>query len=174
MRGIQRHKSKYSYWDFYRFYLSRIERHTSYEVSRELYKKILDRGHVILFDELLNNKRIRFYPHLGDFEIVKYKPKIKKYNPVNWKHWQETGGKNGGEIIYNTNQHTGGYKFFVRWQKPKNSLHNGVRYIFYMQRPFKLKLTKAIYDGLDAMVFQQHNRYKHRYPKWLKEKENNK
>jgi hypothetical protein len=159
MQGKYRHRSKYSYLEFYKFYLAQIERGTMYDMSRELYKKILDRGHELLFDELLKNKRVRFYPNLGDFEVVKYKPTIKYRLPVDWGHWQKTGGKNGGEIRYKLNQHSGGYRYFVRWQKPQTSLHNAVRYIFIMQDPFKKKLTHAIYDGLDAMVWQQHSRF---------------
>lgn len=167
MQGIHRHRSKYGYIEYYKYYRSCIENGSIYDVDRKTYKKILDRGYEILFDELLKNKRIRFYPHLGDFEIVKYKPS-RQHMSVNWSHWQMTGGKDGGELTYNTNQHSGGYKFFVRWQKPRTQLHNAVHYMFYVQKSFKRKLTAAIFDGLDAMVFKQHRRYGNKYPNFKK------
>lgn len=132
----------YTIPSFYNYYLQNIERDTEYDISYQLYKKILvDYFKYIQREVLENSKEFKLPCRLGTIEIVKSRPK--EYSGKSLRiDYQAT--KQEGKLVYLLNEHSDYYKYRIYWNKQQSTALNKTRYQLIMTRANKRRLAAII------------------------------
>lgn len=83
--------------------------------TRTMYGKISKMYNAIVSEYLYGGGSWEMPRNLGKVEVIKYKPNVAARNlPID--HWKSNRYK---KIIYQLNEHSGGYRFTHDWVKPK-------------------------------------------------------
>lgn len=95
-------------------------------------------------------------PHLGNIRIRKTKVNLTKLNKLlpNWeatnKLWAENPeAKEKKQLVFHLNEHRGGYKYKIYWDKTKVRLKNKSFYYFIPAREFKRDLAKVLKNNFE-------------------------
>lgn len=146
-------------FDLIKFYQEKYGYKNKTGVSPEVFRKVIDEFNSYLVDRIIKGERVYLPYSIGYLEIQKRKQHFvfdekgkvrKKTMMIDWKRtcdfWRKYPEKmSQGKVIYHTNEHSGEYRFFLKWKKqPK--LRRMYLYSLLPSRRFKLKLANYIYN----------------------------
>lgn len=117
------------------------------KISYEEYVHICKTFNDHMFDLILQGKSVSIPSGLGKYQLVKFKPKKKKY--VDFQATKELG-----RTVYHRNRHTDGYSVRLHWHKKA--------YPFTNKRLWRFKLTRhrIRYDEKSVVKYtRQHGVY---------------
>lgn len=157
---IRIHKAicDYGVEDYYKDYTKKTGRK---DITAKEYAVILD----LLFSAIRDKMSSTMYDFklpsaLGRIVVRKYLPKIKldkDGNPYkrlapDWhatkKLWAEyPEAKEAKQLVYHTNDHSGGYLFMIDYKKDNCKFANRVFYMAQINRQFKRDVSKNIFNG---------------------------
>lgn len=148
-------KSAYKIKDLYKYYTEKV--HEDLQVPYSVYATIIKEFNLALVESvILNAEGIKLPSNLGVLRIRKRKIDLSKTNKLipNWaatnKLWAEnTKAKEKKTIVYHLNEHRGGYKYKIFWDRSKPKLKHKSYYYFIPTRAFKRKLASVLKNNLE-------------------------
>lgn len=134
--------SSYTVPSFYNYYLDQIEQDTVYDISYELYRKIIIDYFSYLRDELIENgKKVKLPNRLGSIQIVKHWPKYWDSRSLRIDY---QASKKENKLVYLLNEHSNFYKYRCYWDKGDMLVKNKTKYQLIMTRANKRHLAQII------------------------------
>lgn len=169
-----KYKAEVATTNFYKYYISNIEKGTVYDIDKTLFTKILkDINKEIMKLIVTTNYEFVMPYRLGTLSIKKFKTKLKldtdgnliKSNiPIDygktlalWKVSPEA--KEAKKVVYFLNKHTDGYRYTFHWDKKIAVLKNKSAYQFKASRANNRMINVALLtiEGLDFFEFKKYN-----------------
>lgn len=138
-RGKNKIPNPYTFRDMYLDYIKDVDKDSTYYVTYLEYVELCSIFYQMIVKAIVNDG-IKFnMPNgLGDVFVRKDKTNIRGTKPINWELTIKEG-----KIIYELNEHTGGYGYKFFWTKPYN-IKNKFMYRLVFTRDNKRYLAKAI------------------------------
>lgn len=134
--------SSYTVPSFYNYYLDQIEQDTVYDISYELYRKIIIDYFSYLRDKLIENgKKVKLPNRLGSIQIVKRQPKYWDSRSLRIDY---QASKKENKLVYLLNEHSNFYKYRCYWDKGDMLVKNKTKYQLIMTRANKRHLAQII------------------------------
>jgi hypothetical protein len=159
-RGKNKIQGRLTEVDMYNDYQRKIDTDGPYDISKDLYKKILALYYKGLMDYmLLEGGIVKLSNRLGYMAITKKKLHLgnKKYNSYLNVDWKET--LKHGKVISHLNEHTRGFKYLFTWSKQTATTNNRAYYRFVPTRTNKRKLAALLksgdYDYAEKIIIKQ-------------------
>lgn len=148
-------KEYVSITDSYKYYIKNVKNH----VDISTYRKVLNTFHKMIIDHVIDNGDLVYLPlKMGTLAVkgAVSKPRLEngviRGLPIRWSKtfelWNEYPElKEKGQVIYCTNEHTGGvrYKFF--WERNKVYVKFKSVFSLRISRDNKRRLSKSVIDG---------------------------
>lgn len=135
-------RKSHTVMDFYKFYLTQIERETVYDVEYKLYRQIVEDYFRYIVEQIMDNSReFKFPCRLGNLSIVKRQPKNFDNKSLRIDYHES---KIQGKAVYFTNDHSNFFKFRFYWNKQSSLLTNKTKYQFIATRANKRRLAQII------------------------------
>ncbi len=146
----ERNKVEYKIKDLYKHYNEQVQKEL--QVPYSVYSAILKEFNLSLVDLIINHSEgVKLPSNLGYIRIRKRKVDLTKKDKLipDWgktnKLWDENPiAKEKKIIVFHLNEHRGGYKYKIFWDKSKPKLKNKTFYYFVPTRAFKRKLASVL------------------------------
>lgn len=144
-RGPNKSQDPYTIPDMYKEYKEEYQNDKVYNIEYKVFVNIVEEFYKRMMNEiLLNGATFRMPYRLGLLRVLKRKMNFKNNLAIDWNTTNKTGKK-----IYHINDHTGGFKFFFRWDKTGVIFKHKSLYRLVMTRSHKRMLAKLIKGGQD-------------------------
>lgn len=148
-------KSDYKLKDLYNYYKEKI--HNDLQVPYSVYSKIIKEFNLEIVNTIIyNSEGVKLPSNLGVLRVRKRKIDLSKRNKLipNWaetnKLWASNPeAKEKKTIVYHLNEHRGGYKYKIYWDRSKPKLKHKSYYYFIPTRAFKRKLAFVLKNNLE-------------------------
>lgn len=135
-------RKSHTVMDFYKFYLTQIERETVYDVEYKIYRQIVEDYFRYIVEQIMDNSREFKLPcRLGNLSIVKRQPKNFDNKSLRIDYHES---KIQGKAVYFINEHSDYYKYRFYWSKKDCLLANKTKYQFVATRFNKRRLAQII------------------------------
>lgn len=135
-------RKSHTVMDFYKFYLTQIERETVYDVEYKIYRQIVEDYFRYIVEQIMDNSREFKLPcRLGNLSIVKRQPKNFDNKSLRIDYHES---KIQGKAVYFINDHSDYYKYRFYWSKKDCLLTNKTKYQFVATRFNKRRLAQII------------------------------
>jgi hypothetical protein len=152
---MAKHKAEYKLKDLYNYYTEKV--HEDLQVPYSVYAKILKEFNLELVDLIINHSEgVKLPSNLGYIRVRKRKVDLTKTNKLipDWattnKLWKENPeAKAKKQIIFHLNEHRGGYKYKIFWDRSKPKLKHKSFYYFIPTRAFKRKLASVLKNNFE-------------------------
>lgn len=139
-RGKNAIQKPYTLPDMYKEYIRDIPKDSAYYVTYNEYVKIVGLFYKEVSDKIIDKGEIFHLPfRIGDTFVEKKKIDYTTRLPIDWQLTTEYG-----KVIYNFNEHSGGYKYQLKWCKRNALFHNSYLYRFVYTRANKRLAAKCI------------------------------
>ena len=141
-RGPNRIQNPYNLVDMYSDYVEWVGNKELYTLSRVDFQKVISDFNKGVAEALLDGKEFQMPAAMGLFRIVKSKSNkviTRKHSAINWEETNKIG-----KIVYFVNQHSDGYRYKLKWDRPNQSARNSNQYYFVPCRALKRTLAKII------------------------------
>lgn len=149
-RGKNKNQDPFTIPDMYKEYKEEYEHDQVYNVEYKLFVSVVEDFYKEMMDKiLLNGTKFKLPYRLGFVQVLKRKMDYKNNLAIDWDKTNKTGKK-----IYHINDHTGGFKYFFRWDKTGVIFKHKSLYRLVMTRTHKRMLAKLIKTGQDYYELQ--------------------
>lgn len=146
----QRKKADLKIKDLYSYYLEKVP--TDLQVPYSVYRDVLKEFNALLVEEIIHNSEgIKLPLNLGYLRVRKSKVNLTRLDKLipDWgatnKLWEENPkAKEDKKLIFHLNEHRGGFKYKIFWDKSQNRLPNKSFYYFIPTRAFKRNLASVL------------------------------
>lgn len=139
-RGKNVIQQPYTMPDMYEQYIKDIPKESAYYVTYTEYAKIVGLFYKEVSHKIIEHGELFHMPfRLGDTYVEKKKLDYNNRPPIDW---QMTTAR--GKVIYNFNEHSGGYKYELKWNKRNSLFHNFYLYRLVYTRSNKRAVAKCI------------------------------
>jgi len=146
----ERKKAEYKIKDLYKHYQEQVQEEL--QVPYSVYSTILKEFNLSLVDLIINHSEgVKLPSNLGYLRVRKKKVDLSKTDKLipDWgktnKLWADNPiAKEKKTIVFHLNEHRGGYKYKIFWDKSKPKLKNKTFYYFIPARALKRKLASVL------------------------------
>lgn len=143
---LEYNRKSYTVPDYYKHYLTTIDRDTIYEIDYSTYRKILNAFFKFLRDEILEESReVKLPCVLGTLSVVKSQPK--EYTSKSLRVDYHLS-KQYGKLMFHLNEETNGFKYRYHWCKRTMRTKNKSKYRFIATRANKRYLAYLLKNNL--------------------------
>lgn len=151
----ERKIADYKIKDLYEYYQEKVQ--PELQVPYSVYTSILKEFNLELVESIINTSEgIKLPCNLGFIRVRKKKVNLAKKESLipDWgqtnKLWAANPeAKKKKTIVYHLNEHRGGYKYKIFWDKKKQMLKNKTFYYFIPTRAFKRNLASVLKNNLE-------------------------
>lgn len=139
-RGPNTIQKPYCMPDMYQAYIKDIPKESAYYVTYTEYAKIVGLFYKEVSHKIIEHGELFHMPfRLDNTYVEKKKLDYNNRPPIDW---QMTTAR--GKVIYNFNEHSGGYKYELKWNKRNSLFHNFYLYRLVYTRSNKRAVAKCI------------------------------
>lgn len=154
-RGKAKHSTEYKIKDIYELYTTEVPK--SSQVPYSLFSDVLRDFNLGLVDKVINNSEGVELPfRLGHLRVRKCKVNLSRKDTLipDWdstnKLWQNNPkAKEEKKLVYHLNEHRGGFKYKIFWDKSLSKLKNKSFYFFIPTRKFKRTVASILKNNLE-------------------------
>lgn len=154
-RGKAKHTSEYKLKDIYTTYLK--ETPASIQVPYDVFSSIIKEFNTELVQCLITSSEGVELPYrLGQIRVRKCKVNLSRKDTLipDWyntnKLWESNQkAKEEKKLLYHLNEHRGGFKYKIYWDKSLSKLKNKSFYFFIPTREFKRNLAHVLKNNLE-------------------------
>lgn len=139
-RGKNVIQQPYTLPDMYQAYIKDIPKESAYYVTYNEYAKIVGLFYKEVSNKIIQQGELFHMPfRLGDTYVEKKKVDYNNRPPIDWQMTTAMG-----KVIYNFNEHSGGYKYELKWNKRNSIFRNVYLYRLVYTRANKRAVAKCV------------------------------
>lgn len=143
-RGKNKAQDPYTFKDMYTEYIGEIEKGSPYDISYQVFVEICSEFYKDLAEYVKEGGYYKLPYKMGNLSVTKKRPKKMNFESMTL-NWKETARL--GKQVFETNDHTGYYKYQFHWGKKDGIFNNKTKYRMVFTRFNKRSLAKMIKSG---------------------------